>query len=50
MDWQTPIAIALAVCAGAYALWRWTRPFFNDNTATPQQDHDGLLQIESSDD
>ena len=47
MDWQTPIAAVIALLAGAYALWRWTRPFFNRDSAADQNQSD-LLQITSS--
>ena len=49
MDWQTPIAAVIALCAGTYALWRWTRPFFNRDSTADQNQSD-LLQITSSED
>ena len=45
MDWQTPVAIAVAALAAAYVLWRLTRPFFR-----AQSHRDESLQIEPSDD
>jgi hypothetical protein len=45
MDWQTPLAIGLSIGAGVYALWRWTRPFFERDT--PPTD---LLQIDTPED
>ena len=49
MGWQTPIAIAIALGAGAYALWRMARPFFDRDTAADQT-HNDLLQIDSPED
>lgn len=45
MDWQTPVAIAVAALAAAYVLWRLARPFFRDKSH-----RDEPLQIEHSDD
>lgn len=45
MDWQTPVAIAVAALAGAYVLWRLVRPFFRDKSP-----RDEPLQIGDSDD
>jgi hypothetical protein len=45
MDWQTPVAVAIAVLAAAYVLWRLARPFFQDKSR-----RDEPLQIGDSDD
>jgi len=45
MDWQTPVAIAIAALAAVYVLWRLARPFFRD-----QSHRDEPLQIDHSDD
>ena len=45
MDWQTPVAVAVAALAGAYVLWRLARPFFQDKSH-----RDEPLQIGQSDD
>ena len=45
MDWQTPVAVAVAALAAAYVLWRLTRPFFR-----AKSHRDEPLQIEHSDD
>ena len=45
MDWQTPVAIAVAALAVAYVAWRLARPFFRDKSH-----RDEPLQIEYSDD
>lgn len=41
MDWQTPVAIGVAVLAGGYVVWRLVRPFFCDKSR-----RDEPLQIE----
>jgi hypothetical protein len=50
LDWQTPLAIAIAIVAGAYVLWRWLRPFFTRPAdCCSRSDEEGeLLQIEDS--
>ena len=45
MDWQTPVAIAIAALAAVYVLWRLARPFFRDPSH-----RDEPLQIDHSDD
>ena len=45
MDWQTPVAVAIAALAAVYVLWRLARPFFRD-----QSHRDEPLQIDHSDD
>lgn len=45
MDWQTPVASAVAALAAVYVLWRLARPFFRD-----QSHRDEPLQIGHSDD
>ena len=45
MDWQTPVAVAIAALAAVYVLWRLARPFFRD-----QSHRDEPLQIDDSDD
>ena len=45
MDWQTPVAVAIAALAAAYVLWRLARPFFRD-----ESQRDEPLQIGDSDD
>ena len=45
MDWQTPVAVAVAAFAAAYVLWRLARPFFQDKSQ-----RDEPLQIGDSDD
>ncbi|MEE3260066.1 MAG: hypothetical protein VX293_12730 [Candidatus Latescibacterota bacterium] len=40
------VAIALAIFAGTYVLWRLARPFFSTD---PPPDRDELLQIETED-
>ncbi len=45
MDWQTPVAIAVAALAAAYVVWRLARPFFRDKSQ-----RDEPLQIGDSDD
>ena len=42
---DTIVAIALAIFAGTYVLWRLARPFFS----TDPPDRDELLQIETED-
>ena len=45
MDWQTPVAVAVAVLAVAYVLWRLMRPFFRAKSR-----RDEPLQIGDLDD
>ena len=45
MDWQTPVAVAVAAIAAAYVLWRLARPFFRDKSQ-----RDEPLQIGDLDD
>ena len=45
MDWQTPVAVAIAALAAVYVLWRLARPFFRN-----QSHRDEPLQIDDSDD
>jgi hypothetical protein len=53
MDWQTPIAVAIATLAGGYALWRCARalwPLTEKPRRKPVASADSqLLQIESPD-
>lgn len=53
MDWQTPVAVAIAPLAGRYALWRCARalwPLAQKPRRKPVASADSqLLQIESPD-